>query len=78
MNLIKWISTSFTNKDGKVCSKRTTVFALVIMLDYVVFFDLHDVNSIAAMTILIGGIMTILGVKDHYESKKDAVPKREG
>lgn len=68
--IINWISTSFQNKEGKVCSKRTTVFAMVIMLGYIVFFELDNVNSIAGMTILSGGVLSILGVKDYFDTKK--------
>ena len=67
--IVNWISTSFQNKEGKVCSKRTTVFAMVIMLGYIVFFELDNVNSIAGMTILSGGVLSILGVKDYFDTK---------
>lgn len=68
--IVNWISTSFQNKEGKVCSKRTTVFAMVIMLGYIVFFELDNINSIAGMTILSGGVLSILGVKDYFDTKK--------
>jgi hypothetical protein len=43
---------------------------MVIMLGYIVFFELDNVNSIAGMTILSGGVLSILGVKDYFDTKK--------
>lgn len=68
--LINWISTSFQNDSGKVCSKRTTVFALVSLDAWIVLFDLHGVNSIAALGIITPAILAILGVKDYFDKKR--------
>jgi hypothetical protein len=74
--VINWISTSFQNEMGKVCSKRTTVFALVVLDAYIVLFDLHGVNSIPALGIITPAILTILGVKDYFEKKKAEIKEK--
>lgn len=74
--VINWISTSFQNERGKVCSKRTTVFALVVLDSYIVLFDLHGVNSIPALGIITPSILAILGVKDYFEKKKEELTKK--
>lgn len=66
---INWISTSFQNYRGKVCSKRTTVFAFVVFIGYICVFHLNDPNSIPIISILVGAVISILGVKDYFERK---------
>ena len=68
--VVNWISTSFQNEKGKVCSKRTTVFALVVLDAWIVLFDLHGVNSIPALGIITPAILAILGVKDYFDKKR--------
>lgn len=66
---INWISTSFQNSRGKVCSKRTTVFAFVTFIGYICILHLNDPNSIPIISILSGAVISILGVKDYFEGK---------
>jgi len=68
-NAINWISTSFQNSRGKVCSKRTTVFAFVVFIGYICALHLNDPNSIPIISILVGAVISILGVKDYFEGK---------
>lgn len=68
-NAINWISTSFQNSRGKVCSKRTTVFALTVITAEITIFQLSNPNTIAALGIIVGAIITILLGKDHFERK---------
>jgi hypothetical protein len=67
--LINWISTSFQNSRGKVCSKRMTVFAFTILTAEITIFQLSNPNAIAALGIIVGAIAAILGVKDYFEGK---------
>jgi hypothetical protein len=66
---INWISTSFQNSRGKVCSKRTTVFALTLLTAEITIFQLSNPNAIAALGMILGTITAILGVKDYFERK---------
>jgi len=70
VNVFRWLSTSFQNRAGKVCSKRTTVFAFVLMMFYMIIFHSAEPNTISVISILSGTIVIILGAKDHYEVKE--------
>lgn len=68
--IINWISTSFQNGKGKVCSKRITVFGLMVYIAWIIFFDLHGANSLGALSVLTPAVLAILGVKDYFEKKE--------
>jgi len=70
-NAINWISTSFQNSRGKVCSKRMTVFAFTLLTAEITIFQLSNPNAISALGIIVGAIAAILGVKDYFERKNN-------
>lgn len=69
--LINWISTSFQNSRGKVCSKRMTVFAFTLLTAEITIFQLSNPNAIAALGIIVGAIAAILAGKDYFERKNN-------
>jgi len=69
--LTNWISTSFQNSRGKVCSKRMTVFAFTLLTAEITIFQLSNPNAISALGIIVGAIAAILGVKDYFERKNN-------
>ena len=76
MKLINWFKKSFEESNGKPSAKRKTLFAMVIMLFYVVFRYTDHSNSVSMAAALIGGILALAGVAA-YQSTKDKEEKTD-
>lgn len=59
--LINWVKQSF-EENGKVSSKRTTLFAATLMLGYVVGRYTDTDNSTEMALILVGLIGSLVGI----------------
>ena len=75
--LINWFKKSFEEENGKPSAKRKTLFAMVLMLGYVVARYTDHSNSVSMATALIGAILTLAGVAAYQSVKKTNTPKND-
>lgn len=61
LEAIKWVKTSF-EENGKNSSKRNTLFAVTVMLGYVVYRFTDTNNAVEMALVLTGLICSLVGI----------------